>query len=883
MALNVLCDNQHEHAPWAMTNGVFDTSLEAEYTPMLAKALATAILEAVAKEYKLTNAVQFSKRLKLSHFHAIAAAKQPSKAISMQTVPDFAFIVVVANLPATISFPLNGSELSRCVSVATPQMQLFLPCLSKVLRRTSKKGGESRPLKLTMDKTPSLQSLADVDGIQNCSNGLDRNACLVCRKVEKTCEKFCIKVEKDVTTEECVDWVFGVRWTPELFLLQAVEAGHPFSNFSGLQSEVRKACECVATQSPVEVINNRCSKLGEWLKLSKSLQNDEERLKASMTVERRGILKTKRILLMRHIIETEGYEDKELANDLESGFSLVGEVPTSNVLPKKLLTASISTDDLLENSQRANTALRYMTRGSGDAELDNKLWEKTMTEVDKGWMKGPLPWSALTSSSTVSRRFPLEQSGKVRPIDDLSQSQINSTVTTYEQATVDGPDVICAMAIYMMRCLGDASRATAIVGRSLDLASAYRQLAIADESLCHAFLSVYDPAKKEAALFQQVALPFGSRTAVNAFIRCARFLQWVAAKCLKLPVSCYFDDFVSFTYKALANNTQSSLCLMLDILGWAFDREGPKSDDFSELVCALGVQFDLSSCGDGTLKVCNTERRIRETVQLLDATMAEGVLQKKGALVLRGRLAFCDAFIFGRLGKIALQNITRHAYASPYNPEISNVLRDSLKLLKERVLTGRPRTLSCKLLQTMYLFTDASFDEDKGSGLGAVLVDGTGKIVAWFSLEVGLQDISLFLEPGRQTAIGELETLTVAMALLIWGSELQSVQLMIYIDNEGSKYSLIKGYSVSLAITSICALASTCLDENYILPWFSRVPSPSNVADYPSRGWGHPLLRRETKVPEGEVRSAFQDSLKFVGEANLPHLTWVGSVAKAAA
>ena len=32
---------------------------------------------------------------------------------------------------------------------------------------------------------------------------------------------------------------------------------------------------------------------------------------------------------------------------------------------------------------------------------------------------------------------------------------------------------------------------------------------------------------------------------------------------------------------------------MLDILGWGFDREGPKSDDFTALVCALGVQFDL--------------------------------------------------------------------------------------------------------------------------------------------------------------------------------------------------------------------------------------------------------------------------------------------------
>ena len=63
----------HEHAPWSIQNGVFDTAREAEYTPALAKALATTILESLAGEYKLTNVSQVAKKLKLSHFQAIAA------------------------------------------------------------------------------------------------------------------------------------------------------------------------------------------------------------------------------------------------------------------------------------------------------------------------------------------------------------------------------------------------------------------------------------------------------------------------------------------------------------------------------------------------------------------------------------------------------------------------------------------------------------------------------------------------------------------------------------------------------------------------------------------------------------------------------------------
>ena len=88
---------------------------------------------------------------------------------------------------------------------------------------------------------------------------------------------------------------------------------------------------------------------------------------------------------------------------------------------------------------------------SGSEELDAKLWEKMQMEVERGWLLGPLSWDVLTEDSTVSRRFPLEQAGKVRPIDDLSQSQINAAVTCFEQATVNGPDVICAFAVYLMR------------------------------------------------------------------------------------------------------------------------------------------------------------------------------------------------------------------------------------------------------------------------------------------------------------------------------------------------------------------------------------------------------------------------------------------------
>ena len=160
-------------------------------------------------------------------------------------------------------------------------------------------------------------------------------------------------------------------------------------------------------------------------------------------------------------------------------------------------------------------------------------------------------------------------------------------------------------------------------------------------------------------------------------------------------------------------------------------------------------------------------------------------------------------------------------------------------------------------------------------------MSGLGQVISWLSLWVSPGDISLFLPEGRETAIGELEILAVAMSLFVWHQRLRSTQLVVYIDNEGAKFSLIKGYSSALAVTAICALTATFLDAHCILPWYSCVPSASNLADYPSRQINYPLLKEEMKIAEEEALEAFRGSMEFISQAKAPHETWVGAVAKA--
>ena len=159
-------------------------------------------------------------------------------------------------------------------------------------------------------------------------------------------------------------------------------------------------------------------------------------------------------------------------------------------------------------------AIIHSTKSSGSELIDAELWAKTKEEVDKGWLSGP--HKDFPTAGRVSRRFAVVQSQKVRPVDNYSESQVNDAVTITNRCTVDGVDTIAAAgAVYLQGMLSRGD--TDMLGRSFDLKSAYRQLAVSDDSLKWARLAVYDPHESATKLFQQFSLPFGAKASVIAF------------------------------------------------------------------------------------------------------------------------------------------------------------------------------------------------------------------------------------------------------------------------------------------------------------------------------------------------------------------------------
>ena len=100
------------------------------------------------------------------------------------------------------------------------------------------------------------------------------------------------------------------------------------------------------------------------------------------------------------------------------------------------------------------------------------------------------------------------------------------------------------------------------------------------------------------------------------------------------------DDFVASSTRPFAENTHMCIHMLFGLLGWRYDQLGPKADEFSDSVCALGVRSDLSQASVGVVTVDNTDKCRSGLESNVCYIIARGVLPVKDGLSLRGRLAF---------------------------------------------------------------------------------------------------------------------------------------------------------------------------------------------------------------------------------------------------
>ena len=470
-------------------------------------------------------------------------------------------------------------------------------------------------------------------------------------------------------------------------------------------------------------------------------------------------------------------------------------------------------------------------QSSGDHDLDVGLYEATLKEVEKGFLEGPIHPSSLPLGSTLTKRFPVKQKNKVRPIDDYKASLVNFAVTQSEGVTIHTIDHIASMTALWMRS-GSLISDDPLVAKCWDLSDAYKQVPLSDNAFeLDSYLAVYDPSSKEAKVFKQRVLPFGSIASVTAFLRVSLAIWKIGSSLLHLMWSAYFDDFLCLSRASESRHVEFCASSVFSLLGWKVSTH--KLLPFDSICKVLGVQLDLKQSGDSLCLISNTPERVEELVQEINLILSFGVLVKSEGEKLRGRLQFASSQVFGRKFRRLLKVLSNHVTMG------RKVLTASTKCCLEEVVALLNRNVPRKVVATqadiLHVYVDASFNEVGYSGIGGLVIDMLGAHLSFFSAKVEKEMISSIVTRGQRTIIQELEMLAVLCAFKCWQKESAIHRVVLFTDSESVRGAFLKNWSANhdsdKLLESIFQIEST-----FNLPvWIERVPSQSNPADSLSR------------------------------------------------
>lgn len=824
--INLTCPGDHTHEAWGLQKRgrkrVFATALEVHYPSGLCDAIAHAIVARLVQQGFQPPAVPPSNK----HAQMFSGVQAPASKVP-PLVPEFKsrFACVFCNdepcwpqpLPPTASFKLLHTEESWCgLDESTAK---FADRLTKVCIRL----GVDANIALSDNFKPPL----------------------VC----------CLKV-------------YGIPWTPDEFITKANEIVRPLAPELALPGVLLETIDANCRLSAASIASLRSSFFAKWTSKAKDLSAEEQQLKQSMDPSVARAVRGKRICLFQQMLEEAKYPDPGVCDELINGCDLVGEVPLTKMLPGKFVPALCSESMLQTKAALLRPKLGTSCTSSGDPGLDEEVWRKTMEEVQKEWLRGPLDSSEVPHVAAVSRRFGLSQKkGKVRLIDDFSESGINACVSACESPVLHTIDVACSLfAMWFDQC-NKLSLDPSLLIRTFDLTSAYRQIGLSKKGRDHAFIKVFNPMGKTTSLFQALVLPFGAVMSVHCFLRLSRALWWLGAKSLKLLWTSFYDDFICAAQPQLAKSSELAVTLLFKLTGWLFAEEGDKCMPFSNSCSALGVHFNLEDSKAFCALVSNTASRVDELVADLEEILQRGTLGSKDAQRIRGRMQFAESQMYGRTGKRCLRTLNEFAECRKFrlSPKDSFFLRLFQSLLRN----SPPREVRCGLKGNVLVFSDACYERDSRDlvcGLGGVIFV-PGLPVQFFSLALDSAAREVLGESSKKQIIFEAETLAALIACLVWSDLMDNKRCFVFVDNEGSKFALLRGAAENAVVDHLAELFVSWEANSNAATWISRVASASNIADEPSRGQhNHPLLKAAVNVSdlaEAKLHVALQSLVKW--------------------
>ena len=790
------CQNDHEHEPWGIRwqsgSWRFDTASEAAYPMLLAQRASACLVEEARKRN-----LQLQKPPKLHH-QSMAVVGQQSKK-HRPLIPEYHhFVLQPANLPAPKGAKIIAPHLG-----------------GEVLEE------ECGPSDASRDNTGDTGDTFS-DNIAMDNNG----AAMVSEGGPKHLQN---KV--------------GYYHSPKQFVSMARQTMHPMDTVEHLEGVTKRAIEYNLTTSPDLIKLNRKKNLLQARIWARMLEEEEKALHAAFPECLEKVLKEKRLLLWQKLLQIYQYDDLKVFDLMARGVELVGQHDTPPCFPELLKPASLTEDQLRSSAVWRRKAALGRRMVVDPLHIDH-LTEATNAELEMGFLEGPFTSEAEVtahlgcSNWSVVRRFVLVQGAemKLRPIDDCLEAQINHAFTSTSYLKLQDVDYITGMALRVATAVSGGLQKFGSgqwLGKCLDLSKAYKQMAI---SPAHRDLAViFFHTKEGQPLFYVAnALMFGSTAAVYAFNRVSRSLWHLFNTMLMVPCGVFYDDFPLFSPSELASDADSCVSELLDLLGWKHARTGPKGLPFEPVFQVLGCTLNLERVSAGVVTLENKPGRVDRILEKLSMVETEGRISLHDAQVLHGLMRYACGFFAGRL----LQQVCGEVLSlgSPVLRSSISAVKDFCAYAKSVIAHCRPREISVgDERRPILIFTDGAW-EDGRAGIGAVIIDLSTNFSVVLEGSVPDPLLQMWLREVGDQLICQIELYTMVVIRWVYASLLQGRRTIWWVDNHAARYSLIKGSSSSLTMKDLCrefyrheAVAPT-------FSWIERVPSPSNIADAPSRG-----------------------------------------------
>ena len=632
----------------------------------------------------------------------------------------------------------------------------------------------------------------------------------------------------DLSCSRVEEIAWGVPFKPEEFVDEALKTGHPRTLSALLPEILSKAVAKNAVTPIAEMAAERASWFGHWTSRAAELKEKEAALHASMPAHRQRVLAGKKLLLWQELLEAYGYPDKGVVSLMSQGSDLEGQVPVSGLFEPLFKPALISPSKLRENAQAARAEV--LASVATPSEHDDLIAEKTELEFSKGWVSAALEPTSLPQQSIVNKRFAIIQNGKPRVIDDCTASTLNCSVQKTESPKPQSTDMLASLCLSVLQ----AMPGTKLKGKCVDLKAAYRQVPVSEKSLDFSYVAFHNRKQAKPEVRQMFALPFGASRAVYSYLRIAYSLWFLLVSALSVMVTHFFDDFVSLSRDGEEDMMDKVVLGFFGLLGWtvSVDKDAPFSEGFG----ALGIWVSFERFLHGEVLFSNTAKRIEEVNEFLCQLLRAGSASTKDIQRIRGRMLFAGGQLFGRLGRTCVKALKD--LESSDTKEVSRACASALSLFAELLKSGPPRIVTAISDRSLFIYTDAAYEPvgpGNRCGLGGVLLGSDGVPLSFFSVELDKRRRELLGEGASKTIIFEAELTAVLVALVLWQRYVAGRPVVCCVDNNATRDVLIKGSArnergsiLARFFLSLEALART-------FTWIARVPSPSNVADAPSR------------------------------------------------